>query len=131
MYNEWKQWDASVHDHWEQVKRRLSGEKIKAAKVAVDPETGTAVILGSRGTPYLVDLSSCSCIDNSIRRVPCKHMYRLALELDLLEPWPVTDPPEVLQDTVDQEISRFTEAYLQGHVTPEKYVKILEALTNG
>lgn len=131
MYDEWKQWDASVHDHWEQVKRRLIGEKIKSSKVAVDRETGTAVIVGSKGTPYLVDLLSCNCVDNSIRRVPCKHMYRLALELDLLEPWPTTDPPEVLKNTIDQESLRFYNAFLDGHVTPEKYVRILEALSKG
>lgn len=41
-------------------------------------------IIGSTGQQYKVSLSSCTCPDFQHRHHPCKHMYRLAIELGLL-----------------------------------------------
>lgn len=129
MHCDWNQWDESVHNHWEQVKRRLTGEKIRPSKVIVDQENGAAKIVGSEGIPYNVTLLNCDCIDFSRRKRPCKHMYRLAMELDVLAPWPETDAPETLRDTISHEITRWETAFLDGHITPEKYAKVLEVLS--
>ncbi|MDD3394886.1 MAG: restriction endonuclease [Anaerotignum sp.] len=46
--------------------------------------TVSANISSDSGNTYSTSLSSCSCKDFQIRKQPCKHMYRLGLELGLL-----------------------------------------------
>ncbi len=44
----------------------------------------TARVKGSQGTVYEVSLFHCTCRDFQIHQRPCKHMYRLAMEVGLL-----------------------------------------------
>lgn len=48
------------------------------------PLSAHARIQSSSGATYSVSLTSCTCPDFQNRHQPCKHMYRLALELGLL-----------------------------------------------
>lgn len=43
-----------------------------------------ADIQGKSGNTYHVTLNSCTCPDYTSRHIPCKHMYRLALQVGLL-----------------------------------------------
>ena len=101
------EWDEGIHLLPDQVKRRLNGEKIKPDAIAVDAAAQTATVVGSGAEPYDVTLSGCTCSDFYNRGLQCKHMYRLAQELGLL---------------------RWMREYVNGNITPEKYVKIYDAL---
>ena len=68
-----------VDSHPEQVKRQLSAAKCKI--IELDPIEQTAIFAGSGKTPYTTSASKCSCRDYSVRRLPCKHIYRLRQEL--------------------------------------------------
>lgn len=46
---------------------------------------------GSNGEIYHVSLSSCTCTDFTTRKIPCKHMLKLALEIGLLSSIDVKD----------------------------------------
>lgn len=48
------------------------------------PFEASAMIRGESGQVYQTSLHSCSCPDFQARHQPCKHMYRLALELGCL-----------------------------------------------
>ena len=56
-------WDPSVHDNFEQLKRRVSAAKIAEDDIELDPANQTARIYGSDPEPYLVTLEECSCYD--------------------------------------------------------------------
>lgn len=80
---EWSKWN-SVHDSDDQKKRVESAKLAKCTPIVFDPENGYAYYEGSLGK-YETFLDRCSCPDFLRRHLPCKHMYRLAMELNLIE----------------------------------------------
>lgn len=66
----------------EQVSRIASSKKAECTPVSVDREKQTGIFSGSHGV-YNTSLEKCNCGDYVRRRLPCKHMYRLAAELGL------------------------------------------------
>lgn len=124
------EWDESVHLSPDQVKRRLNGEKIKPGAIVVDAAAQTATVDGSGAEPYDVTLSGCTCSDFYSRGLPCKHMYRLAQELGLLVPWPTVNRKgeRALYNEMGREVDRWMREYENGNISPEKYVKICDAL---
>ena len=124
-------WDESIHTEIEQLKRIATAKKIKASDVVVDYDTQTAQIKGRDGI-YDVALDDCSCMDFSVKQRPCKHIYRLAMELNL-----VNDLPEFNKEaqaefnkTIPEEIDRFKKLYENGAISLDKLVKIAIALSS-
>lgn len=66
----------SLHSCPEQLKRQKSAMSLKMA--SVDTEKQTGVIKN-----YSVSLENCTCVDFMRHNKPCKHMYRLAIELGI------------------------------------------------
>lgn len=64
----------SLHTEVDQLKRINSALKLKMDFVNVDNQTGKI-------KNYDVTLDKCTCMDFGRRHKPCKHMYRLAMEL--------------------------------------------------
>lgn len=52
--------------------------------VEIIPEEARGVFSGAHGI-YNTTLEDCTCVDFQRRNLPCKHIYRLAIELGLLE----------------------------------------------
>ncbi|HMM21661.1 MAG TPA: exonuclease domain-containing protein [Selenomonadales bacterium] len=67
-------WQPSVHNRADQLVRRQRAESITDA--VIHPGTASALING-----YQVTLDTCTCPDYLARRLPCKHIYRLAAAL--------------------------------------------------
>lgn len=88
----WKMWDGK-HDLEDQRKRLTSAKKANMTPVSVDVEGGTGVFSGS--TNYETSLSECTCIDFKKRKLPCKHMYRLAIELGILDETAKSDKAKI------------------------------------
>lgn len=78
-------WAAYDHVEENQVKRIQKARKGENTPIEIDRGNGTASFLGSGKNPYIVTLDSCSCFDFSKRKLPCKHIYRLAMELGLID----------------------------------------------
>ena len=84
MKNElWDAW-SSCHDDPEQQKRIASAKKSALTPVHIDRDELTGTFVGSSGH-HNTTLNYCSCIDFNRRKLPCKHMYRLAMELGCFE----------------------------------------------
>lgn len=66
--------DDSLHKDEDQLKRIKSALKLKMDSVDFETQTGHI-------KDYDVSLDRCTCIDFGRRRKPCKHIYRLAIEL--------------------------------------------------
>ena len=64
--------------------RMASAVKKDLTPLKIDRETRVAIFAGSGGKAYETTLDHCSCPDFAIQGFaqPCKHMLRLAMELD-------------------------------------------------
>lgn len=80
-----------IHNTIDQIKRFEKSTEKKLKMVSFDAETQSAEFEGSDSSIYNTTLSGCTCVDYAMRRLPCKHMYKLATEckiIDLtIEPW--------------------------------------------
>lgn len=76
---DWTYWD-EIHAEPDQKKRLTSAKKAECTPVSVDKKHSTGVFSGTHGV-YHTSLDNCTCVDFSRRTKPCKHMYRLAIEL--------------------------------------------------
>lgn len=70
--------NVALHSDVEQLKRQKSALSLKMSAIDSVLQTGTI-------KNYSVSLENCSCVDFSRRHKPCKHMYRLAMELGIFK----------------------------------------------
>lgn len=79
----------SMHSDPEQLKRQKSATKLNVS--SIDNATNSGII-----NDYEVSLETCKCKDYGMRKLPCKHMYRLAHDLGvfLLQGIVVNDPSQ-------------------------------------
>lgn len=101
---EWNDWPQEMHKGPEQRKRQASAVDYKLTPLVIDKETQTCQIQGSGKKPYEVSLISCTCSDFTRRKKPCKHMYRLAMELGVFpaEYYSYTDGGYSWLDAIDR-----------------------------
>lgn len=76
----WKEWDSSIHHATGQFDRMRRTDKVHVEWYSPVHEIGK--VIGSGGNAYLTSCHRCSCPDYRARKLPCKHMYALAMELD-------------------------------------------------
>lgn len=72
--------DEVDHHDPEQIKRQKSACSKKLTPVSLDENFKCGTFEGS-SKDYLTTLKKCECVDFSKRKLPCKHIYRLAHEL--------------------------------------------------
>lgn len=71
-------WDVSVHFRKEQQDRVLRSKSVKILQY--DEHKQIAETSGSKGAVYITSFSDCTCRDFKTRLLPCKHMYKLAMQ---------------------------------------------------
>lgn len=76
MSSKFAMWNKEVHASPKQVDRIKRAASVKI--VSYDPITETAIIKGSKNYEYETSFFSCTCGDFVSRRLPCKHMYKVA-----------------------------------------------------
>jgi hypothetical protein len=87
-------WDSTVHESIDQQKRIASARKAECTPLHIDKENCCGQFSGSHGC-YNTTLNECTCIDFIRRRLPCKHMYRLAIELQMINLSAETDSRKI------------------------------------
>lgn len=70
--------NANLHSETDQLKRQKSALSLKMATLDAENQVGTI-------KNYSVSLENCTCTDFSRRHKPCKHMYRLAMDLGIFK----------------------------------------------
>jgi predicted nucleic acid-binding Zn finger protein len=121
-------WDNSIHEHYEQLKRfstALKGTLLDSC----DCENESAVFIGSRNSTYNTTLNSCTCGDFLKRRLPCKHIYSLAITLGYAKDMLIFNKEAMNNFNIEGEITRFRNFYMSGAISAEKFAKIAEALS--
>ncbi len=122
-------WDIPDDALLENAERLDRAKKIKPASVAAfNQDEKTMVIVGRDETPYVASQSSCDCFDFISRGTPCKHMYRLALELGVSFDAPDFDPYLAFDYDVEEDIARLKERWQAGQLTLEALSKCVLAL---
>lgn len=72
------------HKDSEQKKRLSSAILAENTPLSVDTIKKEGIFVGSHGK-YETSLKHCTCVDFNRRKLPCKHMYRLAMELGIIK----------------------------------------------
>lgn len=72
----------SIDDQPDQKKRIEKAKEEKCRPSSIDYDAGIAIFEGSGKKPYETTVNSCTCRDFFVRRLPCKHIYRLRMELE-------------------------------------------------
>lgn len=78
-------WPEELHAAEDQKKRLDSAKSSKTTPSSIDKVHMSGIFPGSGISPYRTTLETCTCGDFVRRKLPCKHMYRLAIELGLLD----------------------------------------------
>lgn len=73
-------WEALGHLSDAQTKRIERAQKAETTPISINKAEFTGTFPGSGGNLYSTSLDSCTCADFSTRHLPCKHIYRLAIE---------------------------------------------------
>lgn len=76
-------WQQTFNDE-DQLKRFNSSKKFECTPIMFNREDATATFQG-KSHRYQTSLNNCECVDFIRNQKACKHMYRLALEMGLLE----------------------------------------------
>lgn len=122
-------WVIPDNEYMETALRLERGQRIRSALVGpVNADTKEIKISGSKGSEYAVSLSGCTCSDFRFRSLPCKHMLRLALELNLPLNVPLFDPSAAAEYDVEEDISRLESRWRNGQLTTEALSKCVDAL---
>lgn len=90
MENWIKIWDAAIHTTEHAAKRIKSAKSAELTPIKIDKKEMYGYFRGSHGH-YETWLNECSCNDFRRYKLPCKHIYRLAIELGFLNEKAVTD----------------------------------------
>ena len=111
--------------------KRLERARAIAAEdvLSLDIQSRSMVIQGSEGYPYRVCLDGCECVDYGRRLLPCKHMYRLTLELGFeFAEAPAFDPYLASEYDISEDLERLRSRWVAGQLTMSAYSKCVDAL---
>lgn len=78
-------WTEQDHQGKKQENAISKAQLSKTTPISVDSAAQTAVFWGSSKEPYQTSLSTCTCSEFIRFKVPCKHIYRLAMELGIVD----------------------------------------------
>ena len=70
-------------DDLEQIKRLRRAKEVQT--LSINHDTHEGIFKGSSKKNYSTTLNACTCRDFIVRKQPCKHIYKLALELGVID----------------------------------------------
>lgn len=116
----------------DEEKRLNSAQQSKTSPTSIDREHETGVFYGSGKLPYQTSLAACTCNDFVKRKKPCKHIYRLAMELNLMPGDFIHDPSKIKYKLDGVDFETAVDRIEQLPATAQKELfGILSSLFNG
>ena len=73
---------SNIDNEPDQIKRQENARNKKYTPISINFEEKTATFSGSGNNIYLTTYDTCTCRDYFLRKLPCKHIYRLRFELE-------------------------------------------------
>lgn len=126
--NDFGGWNADIHSDIEQIKRIVKATEIKKKDTDVSKDMECGTICGSRGT-YTVSLRNCDCVDFAMRGLPCKHIYRVAIECGYITDLPKYSAESAALFDTESEIKKYTDLYFKGAIKGDLFIQIINALS--
>ena len=123
-FSTWNMW-SEIHNDSDQQKRVKSATKAELTPLSINSNECTATFQG-RSKQYSTTLESCNCVDYGMRHLPCKHMYRLAMELGLYNATYKSDVSKAKQRSSSISFSDYVD--LIETLTPTDQQKLLDFL---
>ena len=78
-------WNNADHNDVDQINRqKYARNKKRLTVVSLDKDLQRGVFDGTSGR-YETSFEHCTCSDFELRKLPCKHMYKLAYELGVID----------------------------------------------
>lgn len=79
-------WPAKLHKDEHAKKRISSATSLQVTPLSVDNKNFSATFFNKHNKKrnYITTLTSCTCVDFILNERPCKHIYRLAIELGII-----------------------------------------------
>lgn len=93
-------WPPEIHLEKKQISKQKKALGADLSPLEVDYTENSAVFVGTSASRYHTWLNECECESFQRDRAPCKHIYRLAMELELfpgIEQAAHTDPTTLAQ----------------------------------
>lgn len=78
----WNSWDSKIHSQAAQIDRQERACSDVLTPLDINASNGSGHFRGKE-VDYFTNLNYCECMDYQRRLLPCKHMYRLAHEMDV------------------------------------------------
>lgn len=91
----WNMWPDTLHDQDSQIIRQTRGCAAIYTPISLNPDFACGVFWGHEHN-YNTSLTRCDCVDFQRRIRPCKHIYRLAHELDVIALEHVEVHPDIM-----------------------------------
>lgn len=98
----------------DQERRHATARTGECTPLEIDAENGVGYFSGKSGR-YTTTLQECTCMDFARRHKPCKHMYRLAIELGLFN------------DTVEKNRTKVKAPYPDDSYVYDQIIYLLES----
>lgn len=108
-----RSWDSGALTP-DQEKRHAAARTGECTPLEIDTENSIGYFSGRSGR-YTTTLQECTCMDFARRHKPCKHMYRLAMELGLLD------------DTVEKNKAKIKAPYPEDSYVYEQIIHLLDS----
>lgn len=78
-------WPEEIHETTDQQRRIVSSKLPATMPSKINKDSFSGTFFGSKGQLYDTTLDSCTCADFLKRKLPCKHIYRLAIECEFMD----------------------------------------------
>ena len=103
--------------------RRKNALDKKMTPLQLDPEKQTAIFASSEGGFYHTSLSNCSCPDFAMHgsEMLCKHILRLAMELDII-------PSDGMQTDRDAAVAKYHIGVFRDFIKFESLADVIAAM---
>lgn len=124
-------WSDNLENDEAQAKRMASARKSALTPIQINHTELSGIFSGKHGE-YVTTIANCQCGDFISRRKPCKHIFRLAHELNLLDlgtvqsdPNAIVEPDYIQAERNRQDIESAIDSY-----DPNSYPEMLDLLTH-
>lgn len=121
----WNRWGKEVHTMETQIIRQDRARSEIYTPISLDPDFAYGKFHG-HNCDYQTNLTRCQCKDFQIRALPCKHIYRLAYELELFYLDDVRIHPDIANILRIDDVKK-----MLNHLIPTQYELFRVAVTNG
>lgn len=126
--------DNNASIHWELPQLKSQREALTLKESVITRISNDEIqVKGSGADPYIASIGRCTCPDfmkNKKGRAPCKHIYWLAMDKGLFSlPVISEECKQEAEKEIESRLLHWKQVYLNGGISLNRYIAILEAFS--